>query len=209
MGGSGSGNHWRWGTRSTCEGMKRIELAYMRRSGLLVPGRAGSLSWNRRGEPTGDIRYRAHSDCLVLLYRFRDQGEEDWTDVNESVPFAFTEQKLGGVRRWFRCLSCQRRCSILYGGQRFRCRKCYNLAYSTQNETAMYRGLTRAQKLRERLGGSLCIDDPFPTKPKGMHWKTYAKLRINGEAHENRVHGLSMEYLTGLSEKVKKLKSQR
>ena len=72
----------------------------------------------------------------------------------------------------------------------------------------MYRGLTRAQKLRERLGGSLCIDDPFPAKPKGMHWKTYAKLRINGEAQENRVHGLSTEYLTGLSEKVKKLKSR-
>jgi hypothetical protein len=209
MGGSGSGNRWRFGTRATCEGMKRVELAYMRRRGMLVPGSAGSLSWNVGGRPSGDIRYRTESECLVLIYRFKENGDENWTGVNERVPYTFTEQKLGGSRRWFCCPSCQRRCSIIYGGKWFRCRKCHNLAYSTQNESPMFRGLTRAQKLRERLGGSLCIDDPFPAKPKGMHWKTYARIRINGEAYENRVHGISTDYLRSLAGSLKKAKSRR
>ena len=201
MGGLGSGNRWRFGTRATCEGMKRIELTYMKRKGLLVPGRSGSLTWSVRGEPSGDIRYSVHVTSLELNYRFRNQGEQEWTDVRELVPFEFTEQKFGGFRRWFSCLSCKRRCSIIYGGERFRCRKCHNLAYSTQNETPLYRGLTKAQKIRERLGGSLCIDDPFPTKPKRMHWRTYRRIKIKGYGIETRVNQLSavfLEHLKGL-----------
>ncbi len=193
-------NRWRVTERATCEGMKRIELPFMKRTGLLVPGRSGSLTWSLGGESAGNVRYLIQMDCLVLTYRFREHGEDDWTDVNERMPFAFTDQKLGGVRRWFRCLSCQRRCSILYGGKRFRCRKCYNLAYSTQNESAMYRGLTKAQKLRERLGGSLCIDDPFPDKPKGMHWRTYYRMKRKGETHEDRVHRISEIFIERLGE---------
>jgi hypothetical protein len=29
------------------------------------------------------------------------------------------------------------------------------------------------QKIRERLGGSANMTEPFQEKPKGMHWRTY------------------------------------
>ena len=36
--------------------------------------------------------------------------------------------------------------------------------------------MRKAQKIRRRLGGSPTLGDPFPDKPKGMHWNTYRRL---------------------------------
>lgn len=50
---------------------------------------------------------------------------------------AATRQKLGGVRWWFTCPNCERRCEFLYvrrgyGAPSLRCRKCWNLTYRSQ-----------------------------------------------------------------------------
>lgn len=190
MGGSGSGNRWRWGSRDTCESYTRIELPSLRKRGMLRPGYCGSLSWNRGGEPAGDIRFRMHESGMELIYKYRSAGEDEWRDVNEFVPFAFTDQHLGGRRRWFQCKSCRRLCAVLYGGTHYRCRKCWNLAYQTQNEDPASRAIMKAGKLRKRLGGSECTEDPFPDKPKGMHWRTYERLRSKGEALDERAEYL-------------------
>ena len=181
MGGPGSGNRWRWGSRATCEGSRRIELRYLRKRGMLRPGYCGSLSWNLGGEPAGNIRFRMFESGMEVNYRYR-AGSDDWRDVSEYIPFAFTPQHLGGERRWFRCLRCRRRCAVLYGGTHYRCRKCWNLAYQSQHEAPHSRALSQAQKFRLRLGGSPCTDDEFPERPKGMHHRTYARLRARGEA---------------------------
>jgi hypothetical protein len=56
----------------------------------------------------------------------------------------------------------------------------------------MFRGLTKAQKIRERLGGSTDIFDTFPDKPKGMHWTSYDHLRLTHDAAKERaVEGLA------------------
>ncbi|MFM9847002.1 MAG: hypothetical protein ACKVP3_07570 [Hyphomicrobiaceae bacterium] len=96
-----------------------------------------------------------------------------------------TETNFAGQRQWFQCLSCARRCRILYGGTLFRCRKCQGLRYETQYEPPFARAATRALKIRERLGSKGGIDDRFPDKPKRMHWQTYERLRDEAERHEN------------------------
>ena len=176
MGGSGSGNHWRYGTRSTCEASLRIDVRYMRKAGLLRQGRHGTLSWSRNGEQTGWIRYTVHSHSLELDYRTRQAGEEEWMPVNEHVPLLRSDQPFGGSRVYLGCLRCGRRTMVLYGGTLFRCRKCLNLAYASQSEDRCGRAASRSQNIRERLGGEGGFDDPFPPKPKGMHWSTYNRL---------------------------------
>ena len=180
MGGVGSGRHYRWNSKDTCEAYRRIDLAYLRKTNRLFPGSWGSLSWTCGDEPSGSIVYRVHEGSLQLIYKVREFGDDKWCDVDEYIPFAFTRPHLGGRRCYFVCPCCAHKCSILYGGRYFRCRKCYNLAYQSQQETPLYRALSQAQKLRRRLGGSECIDDPFPEKPKGMHWKTYERLYRRG-----------------------------
>ena len=50
------------------------------------------------------------------------------------------------------------------------------MKYDTQYEPAFARAATRALKVRQRLGSSGGIDEPFPDKPKGMRWRTYERL---------------------------------
>ena len=39
------------------------------------------------------------------------------------------------------------------------------------------RHLLRAQRIRDRLGGSRNMMEDFPGKPKGMHWRRYDRMR--------------------------------
>jgi hypothetical protein len=157
----------------------------MRREGLLTPYRAGSLCWSRGGERTGSIQYQVFPDGLKLSYRTRPWGEEDWKSVDEKIPFTWTGTAFNGRRCWLRCLSCGRRCRILYGGAYFRCRRCHRLTYESQYEEGWQRAVTRAQNVRIKLGGSGSMDDGFPPKPKGMHWRTYRRLEATDEAADN------------------------
>jgi hypothetical protein len=44
----------------------------------------------------------------------------------------------------------------------------------------------KAQKIRMRLGGSPNMLQEFPDKPKGMHWRTYDRLRRSHDLAEAR-----------------------
>lgn len=77
---------------------------------------------------------------------------------------------------------CGRRVAMLHcAGELFACRRCYGLAYASQHEGLRHRGLVKAQKIRMRLGGSLDILEEFPDRPRGMHRRTYKRLR---DAHD-------------------------
>jgi hypothetical protein len=88
--------------------MHAIDLADLRRMGMLQPGRVSALEWSRRGEKTGSIRIAAADDGVLLAYRVTGQ------DVLERVPFVYTTTEFGGRRAWFRCLAFMRRCRVLY-----------------------------------------------------------------------------------------------
>jgi len=184
MGGKGSGWYLRWSTKSTTESQHRIDIRWMKKQGYLWPGTAGSLSWSCRDEQTGSIRYRMETGRMVLNYRYRRHGEE-WEDVEQSISLDWTPCHYGGKRTWFLCPHCNRRVAVLYGaGRYFLCRHCYNLTYASQQVQRCDRLMEKARGIRKRLGGGDDLWEPFPDKPKGMHWETYYRLRKEAE-HAN------------------------
>jgi hypothetical protein len=182
VGGLGSGRY------STCpttlDDFRSIDLRYLRRQKLLKPGYSGSLRWSRGVQEIASIRFIVGFDDITFSYRVHDRARGNSEDVLEPVLLLRTAQPLGGERLWFACPRCCRRCAVLYGGRRFLCRHCVGASYASQNEGAHDRLLRRVQQIRLRLGGSASAIEPFPSKPKGMHQKSYDRLVRKCEALE-------------------------
>ena len=176
MGGLGSGRTSHLGAAGKCELWRSIDLADLKRMGLLKPivgGRIRAIVWKtddgkleQLGVIPGSrgIRFvkRDEEGCLGTLF----------------VPFRVTPTRFGGHRRWFECPGCRRRCRVLYGVNSLRCRRCRRLNYASQSEEGHWRAQRRARDIRRRLGASGdALDGPFPPKPRYMRWTTYERLR--------------------------------
>ena len=89
-----------------------------------------------------------------------------------------TRGQISGIRLYFCCPACARRCEVLYvRPQRLACRQCLKLAYVSENAGRLTRRVRRLQQLRERLGAPPESSSlgPFPRKPKWMRWATYER----------------------------------
>ena len=198
MGGYGSGSWWRYGSKATTESQHRIDIRWLKKHGYLHPDSFGSLSWSRRGEQTGSIRYRMEEDRMILNYRHRPR-EGEWEDVEQAITFNRTSCNYGGHRTWFLCPRCWKRVAVLYGaGKYFFCRHCYNLTYGCQQEGRSDRLMRKARKIRERLGASDNLSESILFKPKNMHQKTFDRLRREAE-HANNFSWLIMGQRLGLT----------
>jgi hypothetical protein len=182
MGGFGSGRPSGSG-RSKVESCRSIDVNRLHREGCLRAGWSGIWQWTHDGERVAWIGLRAEPECLHLTYRVRIGGG-DWEDVTETIRIVRFGCRFGGARPYFVCpgvvngIACRRHVAKLHGpGRYFLCRRCYHLAYACQSETQWYRGLRRANKVRERLGGDHGMELPFPPRPRGMWRRTYEQLR--------------------------------
>ena len=192
MGGPGSGNRYRWSSKSTVESCRAIDVRRWKRDGLLSAGAHFSCYWTNYDGTRASISVHVEPSAVVLVYRCRE-GDNEWEDVEQRIPLSRTDCNLGGERPWFLCsvysngVYCGRRVAKLYGaGSLFACRRCYDLAYQSQHEPPHGRALHRAQKIRLRLGGSASSVEPFPDKPKGMHWRTYWRWMEKHDALDQR-----------------------
>ena len=168
MGGLGSGNRHRWDKKTTTDECHSLDVRDLHRDGCLKPGTCFRSSWSRAGKETASIRGFVYRDHVILSYRHRRGAE--WEDVEEPVPLEWTPCNFGGERPWFICpgVACGRRVALLYGpGKYFLYRHCYDLRYESQRRDKKDRALRRAQKIRQRLGGSASMVEPFPERPKG------------------------------------------
>src|SRR5579883_1132138 len=169
---------WRGSGKNTTSGYLRLDVRYLQRTNMLAEGSYSSLNWSRNGKPFGWINLRAAHDSVTLIYRHRTSDADEWQSEEYPVRIERTPCNYGGHRAWFRCpaLGCGRRVAVLYGDGFFACRHCHQLAYESQREAPYSRALERAQRILIRLGGSGSTSQPFPAKPKGMHWRTYQRF---------------------------------
>lgn len=186
MGGRGSGRSAGYGFGvDKCEEYQNIDLAWLRGEKMLKVGNSGSIQWSRRGEVYSSVGYRVETNGLRLIYRTRVR-EGEWRDVDELIRFTSTPTQFGGQRIWYVCPCCQKRCRVIYGGSHFRCRTCHGLRYESQYENATSRIASQRHKLRRRLGYVGSLEDPFPLKPKRMHWTTSERLQERDAELERR-----------------------
>ena len=155
------------------EQMKRLDIAHLERRGYLRGG-PYRYSWSWGDQPMGSITMLRLPTGLKLMYRTQ-RADGEWLDIDELVPFVLTPMRFGGERRWFQCPSCARKCRVLFGGRRFRCRRCHRVRYASQSETRLDRAHRGMFKIVKRLDAEAECND-LPEKPRRMHWRTYNRL---------------------------------
>ena len=141
MGGTRSGNWWRWQRKKdTVEQSLALGMKDLRKR--LFTGAAGTLTWTWASGGKSRIGFyvtgSADRPTVHLHYRWRDTE-----DVNIPVRLQATPTQFGGRRWWFICplivrgIACNRRAGKLYlppGAKYFGCRKCHDLTYRSCQE---------------------------------------------------------------------------
>jgi hypothetical protein len=172
--------------QAMCESCPSIDVRELRRNSQLSPGMSFSIFWHAGDVEVASVWVSVRGTNIALSFKTCAEGAEEWTYFEQVIPVDWTECYLGGGRPWFRCIAqtpagnrCDRRVAKLYlaSASGFACRHCYQLSYASQHERYAHRGLNKARKIRMRLGGDGNLMNPFPPRPKGMHRRTYERMR--------------------------------
>jgi hypothetical protein len=171
MGGSGSGNFyhwWRHGKKTTVEDCERIDANRWMREGILRAGvrLTGGWRWVYNSGRENSINYEVDTldsarPVVRLFYSITRPVTKERESLDYHVELTTTGPRFGGLRWWFICplvrsdWPCERRVAKLYlppGGRYFGCRHCYDLTYTSCQESRKYDSLWR------RLGASMGLD---------------------------------------------------
>ncbi len=130
-----------------------------------------SVRWTR-GISTSSVGVSVHDGAEVTVSYADGSGDRH----TETLDISWTRPNYGGERPWWTCPWCSRRCAIVYalGANPFVCRLCASLTYVTAQSDEFSRAMRKSWERRRRLGWEL--NQPFPSKPKGMHWRKWERL---------------------------------
>ena len=180
IGGRGSGRRSSYGAKAETSDSMPLDLRKITRKGLLVPDSGFCWQWLVNDRQVARISiWVDFNQGMVLSHRMKSTGEV----VEQRGQTQTSPCHLGGQRHWFTCPQCSKRVAVLYApGRYFACRQCGGLGYATQKEGVGDRASTKADKLRKRMGWGAGILNGDGSKPKGMHWKTYQRLKSHHDA---------------------------
>jgi hypothetical protein len=183
-----------------CENFEAIDIRELQRRNSLRPGLCSILKWDDEV-----VILKSQPAAIVLISSVLPDGAAEPKYLLQRVPIHRTKCHLGGERPWFNCIVCTsgkpcgRRAAKLYRvGHLFACRHCWGLVYASQQEIPVRRAMRRARKIKMRLGGSDDPLEPLPQKPRGMHRRTYERLRAQADAADAEADALLVGSMPGL-----------
>jgi hypothetical protein len=154
-----------------------IDVRMLHRRGALTDSWvtfAPMLGWRGIG--------KIHASQYLVLVEWCDQVDP------QTISVSWTRLHFGGGRPWLHCPCGRRVVRLLKGRVCYQCRQCLgNPPYASQCKSTQGRWHFEACKIRLRLNGVASLAEPFPERPRGMHKKTYDRLRRRAEQLEARI----------------------
>jgi len=155
------GEWMRTNIKTRCEQVHQLDindLSVINGRGEVEAGRGGAVQ----------VHYWVDDDRMIIY------GHDQIVHLDK------TPCHYGGHRKWFLCPQCnERRLKLYEWNRRYLCRKCHDLPYTSQRVPEFDRLLQKVRKLRDRLNTTRDLSKPVVLKPKGMHWQTFEKLKID------------------------------
>jgi len=160
MGGQGSGSHYQWwrGSKKTpVEDCRHLDANRWMRAGILKDGawHTGRWVWYRdqaKQKEAASIGYEANLTATPPWVRLTYTFKENQTTVDYRVALTTSQVHRGGRRWWFVCplvvagRACNRRVGKIFlppGARYYGCRRCYQLTYTSCQESHRFDGLAR------------------------------------------------------------------
>lgn len=155
MGGYGSG---RDGVRPVAERSHALPIGLFTPTlRTMVPGdfETGPLvRWRwPSGQVAASLRYSVSctdGGQLTIWLAYATQGRS----ISDPISIVTTQLHYGGKRYWWVCAECDRRVGVLYcppGAAYWRCRHCYQITYTSSNQSHQFdRLFERVEELRRR-----------------------------------------------------------
>ena len=137
-----------------CEtGYRSVDIRRFARQGMLArPGWHG-WQWTVDGEAVASIGLRVDDAARSIRFEYRQTVGGMSRDIKVTAWTETTPCHFGGVRWWWRCPNCSRRCARLFlvtGGMG--CRTCLRMIYASQREDEVGRSWRRTQRIEAALG---------------------------------------------------------
>ncbi len=168
--------------KDTCEDHPRLSIFRLKEWGYFNTSYTSSrISWENGWGRKESIRVIVDFNEYPLSARL--SYNSDGEDYAYNVRLEADTCRFGGKRYWFICplniagRYCGRRCAMLYSaGRYFGCRKCYDLAYSTQqvSYSGMLAGCFELMTLSDKIDKKL--SEMRVKYWRGRPTKRYAKL---------------------------------
>jgi hypothetical protein len=119
----------------------------------------------------------------IRAARYLVQIELHNQTVAQQVRISWTQCHLGGWRPWMHCPYCEKRVAMLLKGMGgFFCRACVgNPLYASQTKSTHGRRHFEICKIRLMLNGNASLLEAFPERPRGMHRRTYDRLKARAQ----------------------------
>jgi hypothetical protein len=175
----------RWRQRVRLEDGLKLDLDHLIRQGLVRSGakRTATLRWACRNSDEEIASGRITAD---MTKERRERLRIELGDLDQWIDLVAVARHFGGRQWYFLCPRTERRASVLWkppGARSFACRQAWGrqVAYGSQFLPPYRRASSAAQDIQYRLGEE---EDVLPSRPKGMHRRTYEKIMKRYEAYE-------------------------